>query len=183
MRFLFAALLALLLVALVGCGSNNNAKPTTGTNTGMAMNTMPMASPAAAGPVATGGAANPAPNATSVTVTLTEYTVTLDQTSIPAGPVHFIIKNSGQRGHQFQVYPAGMVTQAGGSHAMQTMASGAMMGAVGFLQLVPTGQTQVLDVTLPAGSWELACHLQDSQNGQAFDHYDKGMKTTLTVHT
>lgn len=182
MRLLYAVLLALLLFALAGCGSSNNGKATISTNAGMTMNSIPVASPAAAAPVATGGAATPAPNATSITVTLTEYTVTLDHTSIPAGPVHFIVKNSGQRGHQFQVYPSGTVTQGStGQHGMPMAASGAVVGAVGFLQLIPVGQTQTLDVTLAPGSWEIACHLQDSQNGQAFDHYDKGMKTRLTV--
>lgn len=57
----------------------------------------------------------------------------------------------------------------------------AASGAVGFLQLIPVGQTQTLDVTRAPGSWELACHLQDSQHGQAFNHYDKHMKTILTV--
>lgn len=188
MRIWLAILSGALLLTAVACGSNNTAKrTTTGTNTGTGGNTgsMPMsaATEVAVSPVATGAAATSVPHATTVIVTLDEYAVNLDRASVPAGPVHFVVKNSGQRGHQFQVYPTGMVTNGSAGHAMPTMTGGTMVGAVGFLQLVPAGASQVLDVTLPAGRWELACHLQDSEHGTPFDHYDKGMKATLTVGT
>jgi hypothetical protein len=54
-------------------------------------------------------------------------------------------------------------------------------GAVGRLAMVLPGQEMVLDVELQPGEWELGCHLLDSENGRQFDHYDRGMKTALTV--
>lgn len=131
-----------------------------------------------AAPVATGAAATPIAGATTVTVTLSEYSVQLDTATIPAGPVHFVVKNSGQRAHQFQVYPLAAIS---GGHTMAMNSSGPITGAIGFLQLIPAGSSAVLDVTLTPGAWELACHLQDSENGSAFDHYDKGMKADATV--
>ncbi|MGH2604455.1 MAG: hypothetical protein ACRDJ9_34335, partial [Dehalococcoidia bacterium] len=90
--------------------------------------------------------------------------------------VRLIVRNEGQRGHELQVYPAD--TDAGGQHAGH---GGTVPGAIGRLQLVPVGQEQALDVTLTAGAWELGCHLQDSEGGRSFDHYDRGMKTTVTA--
>jgi uncharacterized cupredoxin-like copper-binding protein len=137
-----------------------------------------MAGQAAA--LATGPAASPVLGARTVGVELAEYSVKLDASSVPAGPLHFVVSNTGQRGHQLQVYPSGMAS--GGAHGIQMAQGGMMRGTVGFLQLVAPGQTAALDVTLTAGSWELACHLMDSENGKSFDHYDRGMKTTLTVN-
>ena len=32
-----------------------------------------------------------------------------------------------------------------------------------------------------AKRWCATCHLVDSESGNTFDHYDRGMKTTLAV--
>ena len=56
-----------------------------------------------------------------------------------------------------------------------------MEGAAGRLMMVLPGQTAVLDMDLSAGTWEIACHLIDSENGQQFDHYDRGMTAALRV--
>lgn len=133
------------------------------------------------GPVATGTAATLAPDAKTVNVTLTEYGIQLDTDKLPAGPVRFVVRNTGQRGHELQVYPK--EATSGGGHDMAMAAGRVISTAIGRLQLVPVGQTAAVDVTLTSGVWELGCHLQDSENGKSFDHYDRGMKTTLTVGT
>lgn len=141
-------------------------------NSAMTSNSVPAA-------VATGPAASSVPEARTVTIDLTEYSVKLDTTTVPAGSVHFVVRNAGQRGHQLQVYPSGAVS--GSNHDMQMAQGNLMQGTVAFLQLVAPGQTMALDVTLPAGRWELACHLMDSEQGKSFDHYDRGMKAILSV--
>jgi hypothetical protein len=116
-----------------------------------------------------------------VTATLDEYGVRLDQAQVPAGPVRLVVTNSGSRGHELQVYPD--EEQAGGGHDEEMGADRLMEGTVGRLAMVLPGQTAVLDVDLSAGIWEVACHLLDAENGQRFDHYDRGMTTTLSVTT
>jgi Cu+-exporting ATPase len=112
-----------------------------------------------------------------VNAELKEYGITLDSTRVPAGPVRLVVHNAGSRGHELQVYPT---SSAGGHHDAMT-AGDAMPGAAGRLVMVPPGATQVLDVELTAGRWEVGCHLIDSENGKRFDHYDRGMKTAVTA--
>lgn len=177
MRSLVLITSAALVLLLVACGSNNAAKSGGQNMRGMATNA-PAAPPAVA--LSTGAAASPIAGAQTVNITLTEYAVTLDTTAVHPGPLHLIVRNAGQRGHQLQLYPALAMSAQQHDQAMQ-MNGSLMAGAVGYLQLIPSGETTVLDVTVSAGSWEIACHLQDAENGQAFDHYDKGMKSVLTV--
>ena len=186
MRFWFVPLLGLFFLPLAAaCSSSNNGKTASTTNSGGAMpgmnmqsngGMMPNQAPAAA---ATGPAASPVPGARAVNVDLAEYSVKLDTASVPAGPVHFVVRNAGQRGHQLQIYPVGSVSE--NNHGAQMTQGGMMQGTIGSLQIIVPVQTAELDVSLPAGRWELACHMQDSENGKNFDHYDRGMKATLTV--
>lgn len=165
------------LLLLAACGSNNTSTSASHNASGMATSASSAASPIA---LSTGAAANPVAGAQTVNVTLNEYSVTLDTATVHPGPLHLIVRNAGQRGHQLQLYPAMAMSAQQHNQSMQ-MANGTMPGTVGYLQLVTPGETTVLDVTVSAGSWEIACHLQDSANGQTFDHYDKGMKTALSV--
>jgi hypothetical protein len=57
----------------------------------------------------------------------------------------------------------------------------AMPGAAGRAPIILPGETVALDVELSSGTWEVACHLTDNEGGASFDHYDRGMKTALTV--
>jgi Cu+-exporting ATPase len=118
----------------------------------------------------------PPTDAAIVGVRLTEYGVGLDTAAVPAGPVRLVISNAGRRGHELQVAPRGHAR-----HDEAAAAGGAVPGAVGRVPVIVPGETVVLDVTLTAGAWELACHLLDSDGGRSFDHYDRGMKTTLRV--
>ena len=137
---------------------------------------MDMDDHAAAAFVSTGQRADFPAAAPVLNVTLDEYGIRLDRDTVPAGPVRLVVTNSGSRGHEVQVYPK----RAGGAHKEM---SGDRLeeGAVGRLAMVLPGQTLVLDVDLAEGAWELGCHLLDVENGRRFDHYDRGMKTALTV--
>jgi uncharacterized cupredoxin-like copper-binding protein len=161
-----------LLLVVAGCGSHNS-HGSTHTHATSSQG----ASPAV--PLSTGTATTPVAGAQTLTVELDDYTVKLDKTTVGAGPVRLVVRNAGQRGHELQVYPMDAVSGSG--HGTHMGSGGVVQGAVGFLQLIPVGQTMELDVVLPAGKWEVACHLTDSENGKSFDHYDKGMKTALTA--
>jgi P-type Cu+ transporter len=131
---------------------------------------------AAAAFVSTGQMADFPAGAPVLNATMDEYAIRLDRDRVPAGPVRLVVQNAGSRGHEIQVYPK----RHGDDHGEMT-GDRLEEGAVGRLAMVLPGQTLVLDVDLPAGEWELGCHLLDSENGRRFDHYDRGMKTALTV--
>jgi len=173
MRRGYCLLVSGLLLILAGCSADSSAS--TSTN----LNRSGDKPATAAGLLAAGTAMSPIAGARTVNATLSEYAVTLETESVPAGPVHLVIHNTGQRSHQLQIYPKDAA--AGAEHAMQMGHSGAMPNAVAFLPLIPAGETAALDIMLPAGAWEVACHLMDAENGKGFDHYDKGMQTTLIV--
>ena len=137
---------------------------------------MAMDDHAAAAFVSTGQRADFPADAPVLNATLDEYGIRLDRSSVPAGPVRLVVANAGSRGHEVQVYPK----RAGGDHD-EMEGDRLEDGAVGRLMMVLPGQTLVLDVDLTAGEWELGCHLLDSENGRRFDHYDRGMKTDLSV--
>jgi hypothetical protein len=132
--------------------------------------------PAAAAFVSTGQRADFPASAPVVNATLDEYGIRLDRDHVPAGPVRLAVTNTGSRGHEVQVYPK----RTGDDHD-EMEGDRLEEGAVGRLMMVLPGQTLVLDVDLTAGDWELGCHLLDSENGRRFDHYDRGMKTALSV--
>jgi soluble P-type ATPase len=131
----------------------------------------------AAAPPSTGPMADFPAGAPVVTAVMDEYAIRLDRTEVPAGPVRLIVRNEGSRGHEVQVYPR----RSGAGHDEDMGAERLEEGAIGRLTMVLPGQEAILDVDLSAGAWELGCHLLDSENGRRFDHYDRGMKTDLTV--
>jgi len=127
--------------------------------------------------VYTGPMADLPAGAPVVNAVLDEYTIQLDRSEVPAGPVRLVVRNTGSRGHEVQIYPE----QTDGGHDEEMGGDRIEEGAIGRLAMVLPGQELVLDVNLSAGAWELGCHLLDAENGQRFDHYDRGMKTPLTV--
>jgi Cu+-exporting ATPase len=127
--------------------------------------------------VSTGQRAGFPAEAAVLNATMDEYSIRLDRTTVPAGPVRLVVQNTGSRGHEVQVYPKRHQGDDHGEMAGDRLEE----GAVGRLAIVLPGQTLVLDVDLTAGEWELGCHLLDSENGRRFDHYERGMKTALTV--
>ena len=121
-----------------------------------------------------------ASNTQVVNIVLDEYAVKPEAAVLVPGPVRLIVRNAGRRGHELQVYR--MDGDPGGhAHGVEMSPDGVVSGAVGVLRLIPVDETRVLEITLSAGTWELACHLVDSEDGKRFDHYDRGMMTTVKV--
>jgi hypothetical protein len=100
------------------------------------------------------GALTPRTGPKPVTATLSEWTVRLSDTSVPAGPVTFTVSNSGSIPHAFEIEGKGTERET---------------------PLIQPGETATLTVTLDAGTYEIYCPVgQDS-------HRKLGMETRLKV--
>ncbi len=153
-----------MLVGLAACGDTAAtavpAAPATATVAAdMGMSTMAPTSAtsdvaptsAAATAATTGGGAT---NAAEVQATLKEWTLDLNQTSVAAGPVRFVVNNTGKFPHNFTIKDA-----SGDLGHTSTFAAAA--------------GPQTLEVTLKPGTYTVYCSLPG--------HADRGQKNTLTV--
>ena len=112
-------------------------------------------------------AAPKAPGVTEVHVKLSEFKVELDRTSIPAGPVKFLVSNTGTITHELVLEAADAVNVA-----MEMNGKGAEAENIG------PGKTGTLEWTLDKpGTYRLACHI----NALSVDHFKTGMSTLITV--
>jgi plastocyanin len=92
--------------------------------------------------------------ATPVSAKLTEWSVELSQTTVPAGPVTFTITNAGSIPHAFEVEGVGIERQT---------------------TLIQPGQTDTLTLDLKSGTFDIYCPVgKDS-------HKKLGMETHLKV--
>jgi uncharacterized cupredoxin-like copper-binding protein len=104
---------------------------------------------------------------TEVHVKLSEFKVEMDQTSIPAGPVKFIIDNVGTLEHEVVLEPAGVNDEPLEAN-----------GKVSEAEEIEAGKSATLEWTIDQpGQYQLACHV----NKDNTDHYANGMVTTFTV--
>lgn len=106
---------------------------------------------------------------TTVQVKLNEYSIVLDESSIPAGPVVFEIENVGTEDHE-------VVLEPGGAHDAPFDLNGEESEA----EDIHPGDKTTLEWTLDQpGEYQLACYIVDE--GETEGHDDKGMVTTFTV--
>ena len=100
---------------------------------------------------------------TEVRVKLSEYKIELDKTSIPAGPVKFIIENAGTIDHEMALENVGDVDNPF-----------ELNGQVAEAPDLEPGKTATLEWTLDQpGKYQLGCHV--------VSHYEQGMVTTFDV--
>ncbi len=104
---------------------------------------------------------------TEVHVKLTEFKEEMDKTSIPAGPVKFIIDNAGKEKHEVVLEPAGTndkPLEAGGKESEA--------------EDIEPGATATLEWTIDQpGEYQLGCHINENNE----DHFALGMVTTFSV--
>jgi uncharacterized cupredoxin-like copper-binding protein len=119
-----------------------------------------------------GAAAAPATGGT-VSATVSDMKISLDRTSIPAGAVTFIVKNTGAVVHELVVL---QTDTAQDKVAMDMDEEGKMdeTGNVGETGDVDAGGSKTFTVTLPAGHYVLMCN--------EIGHYAAGMHMTFTVN-
>ncbi len=111
----------------------------------------------------------------TVAATLADYSVTLDQSSAPAGDVTFDVSNEAGQVHEFVVLQTDLAEDA-----LPTDENGDVDEAgdpgitlVDEIEDIEGGATASLDVSLDAGSYVIICNLPG--------HYSQGMHTAFTV--
>jgi uncharacterized cupredoxin-like copper-binding protein len=133
----------------------------------------------------TGGGTSPSPDggggATTVAVTLGEWSVAPESNSAPAGEVTFEVTNDGPDDiHEFVILKTDL-----DAAELPTDENGAVdeegegIEVVDEIEDIPVGQTQEVTATLEAGSYVLLCNIWDEDEGEA--HYQMGMRTPFSV--
>jgi uncharacterized cupredoxin-like copper-binding protein len=119
------------------------------------------------------GCAAAAPQGGTVNATLSDMKISLDRTSIPAGTITFVVKNTGAVEHELVVLQTNTAQDKIGSDADE---AGKMdeTGNVGETGDMNVGETKTFTITLPAGHYVLMCN--------EVGHYAAGMHMTFTVN-
>jgi hypothetical protein len=176
------AVLALVAVAALAAACGGDDDPTDGTGTPTSAPTSAPASATQAPTIAPTATAAPEETETptvGVSVTLSDYAVTVDSASGPAGDYTFSIANDGPaESHVFMIVETDLAPDA-----LPVTSSGqfAPSDAATILANTPgigAGGTDTLTYTLEVGNYVFICNNVDSE-GQG--HYAKGMSTGFTV--
>ena len=140
----------------------------------------PVGSSASATDAASVGASDgPSGGATTVNVTLQEFSVIPESATAPAGDVTFHVTNEGPEDvHEFVIFktdlePDSLPTAADGS----VDEAGEGLELIDEIEDVPVGESQDVTATLDAGSYVLVCNIVESDAV----HYTNGMRTGFTV--
>jgi len=119
---------------------------------------------------------------TSVNVTVQEWAVLPDPTSVSAGDVTFSITNDGPEDlHEFVVIatdvdPGELPTDETGA----VSESGEGMTVIGEVEDIEIGATEELTVSLDPGNYALICNIYSEEEAES--HYQMGMYTAFTVN-
>jgi hypothetical protein len=117
-----------------------------------------------------------------VEVTLTEWEISIDNDSVPRGPIEFTIKNDGDETHEFVVIKTDIAadelqTKDDGSVDEDAPDTDVKQEVEDIGSGDKTGRTYELD----AGNYVLICNIVDEEDGQTESHYENGMRQGLTV--
>jgi hypothetical protein len=117
-----------------------------------------------------------------IEVTLTEWEISIDNDSVPRGPIEFTIKNDGDETHEFVVIKTDIAadelqTKDDGSVDEDAPDTDVKQEVEDIESGDKTGRTYELD----AGSYVLICNIVDEEDGQTESHYENGMRQGLTV--
>jgi uncharacterized cupredoxin-like copper-binding protein len=122
--------------------------------------------------LAVGCVAAPAQGGT-VNATLSDMKISLDRTSVPAGTITFVVKNTGAVEHELVVLQTDTAQDKIGSD-MDEVGKMDETGNVGETGDMNIGETKTVTITLPAGHYVLMCN--------EVGHYAAGMHMTFTVN-
>jgi uncharacterized cupredoxin-like copper-binding protein len=172
-KWIIAVLLlaiAALAIGGAGCKSSKKKSPTATATTAAQATETPM------------GHANQTPMGTPtvISATLTEYKITLDADSAPAGAVMFDVENIGGTDHELMIHKmeAGMPLPTKADGSVDEEASGVAMVAE---VEVPAGESKELTAQLEPGDYVLLCNVVQETNGETVSHYAEGMHVEFTV--
>lgn len=167
-------LLPVVLGLAVACSSSNNNR-TTGKAAAASVAVTPIAPDAIT-----------ADGEPIVGVVATDFSFTLNRSSVPAGRVHVqLVNQSHTYEHEVWVYPQPqpkleeMLAQKRAGKDAEELDY--LAGVAGHVEDVPAGQTAAFDATLTAGTYELACFITADIGGKKMVHTDMGMHALLTV--
>ena len=121
-------------------------------------------------------------NATTVGVTLREFSVTPDHSSAPAGVITFEVSNAGEDMHEFLVIktnlaPDALPTESNGSYEED----GAGTELLDEIEEIDPGGSAELSLDLEAGHYVLICNMVHVEEVEVEVHYALGMRTAFTV--
>lgn len=117
----------------------------------------------------------------TVAVTLQEFAIAANPTSVPAGEITFEAENIGPDDlHEMVVFrtdlaPEALPTNDDGS----ANEAGEGVELIGEIEEFPVGETQTATFDLEAGSYVLICNIYDADEVEA--HYQEGMRLAFTV--
>jgi uncharacterized cupredoxin-like copper-binding protein len=117
----------------------------------------------------------------TVNVTLQEFSVGTDPTTIDAGEVVFEATNEGPNDeHEFVVFrtdlgPTELPTDENGA----VDENGEGIELIGEIEAIPVGETKNVTLDLEAGNYVFICNIWDEAEQES--HYQEGMRTTFTV--
>jgi len=119
--------------------------------------------------------------ATTVAVTLQEWSVLPASDSAPAGEITFEVTNDGPDDiHEFVILrtdldPGDLPSDENGAVTEE----GEGIEVIDEIEDIPVGETQELTASLEAGNYVLICNIWDDEEGEA--HYAMGMRTGFSV--
>ena len=122
-----------------------------------------------------GGGAQAAPpaQATTVQVTVQQFSVTANPSSAPAGDVDFVASNAGSINHEFVIIRTNLAPGALPVVGGQVDESGAGVQVIDEIQPFAPGTQQTKALNLASGAYVLICNVPG--------HYQAGMRTGFTV--
>jgi uncharacterized cupredoxin-like copper-binding protein len=118
---------------------------------------------------------------TTVGVELSEWSVTPDDTSVPAGTVTFEVENVGEETHEFVVIGTDLDVLELPTEKDGSVAEEGELEVVDELEDIASGDTVELTVDLDAGHYVLICNILEEEHGEHESHYQMGMRTNFTV--
>jgi uncharacterized cupredoxin-like copper-binding protein len=146
----------------------------------------PGESPAVVSPSAAVSSAAPAsagPTGTPVGVTLVEFTVTPDTTSIPAGSVTLSAENiSTEFEHELVVVRTDLAADALPTHEDGSFDEDAEgVEVLGEIEEFAPGTSESLTLDLAAGHYVFLCNVVVDIDGAPLSHYQQGMRVDVDV--
>lgn len=117
----------------------------------------------------------------TVTVTLQEFSVGTDPTTIEAGEVAFEATNEGPDDvHEFVVFKTDLsATDLPTDENGAVVEDGEGVTLIGEIEDIEVGDTKDVTLDLEAGNYVFICNIWDEDEQEA--HYQEGMRTTFTV--
>ena len=117
-----------------------------------------------------------------VSITLQEWSVTEDKTSLEEGPIEFTINDKGQRSHEFQVVRTDIAADALPAKADGSFDSSAPgVDVKQKVDAIDSGGKTGRTYTLSPGKYVFICNRVETINGTKTSHFGQGMRVAFEV--